>query len=67
MTLWPPSDWDWPESSVEVVTPVKNQGQCSCCLAFSTAGCLAIAGTMMRLGKPLIRLAAERLGRRIRR
>ena len=23
-----PCDWDWSESSVEVITPVKNQGQC---------------------------------------
>ena len=23
-----PSDWDWSESSVEVITPVKNHSQC---------------------------------------
>ena len=36
-----PSDWDWSESSVEVVTPVMNQGQCGSSLAFSMTGALA--------------------------
>ena len=35
-----PSDWDWSESSVEVTTPVKNQGQCGSCWAFSMTGAL---------------------------
>ena len=30
-----PSDWDWSESSVEVLTPAKNQGQCGSCWDFS--------------------------------
>ena len=31
----PPSDWDWSESSVEMLTLVKNQGQCCSFWAFS--------------------------------
>ena len=35
-----PSDWDWSESSVEMLTPVKNQGQCGFCWAFSMTDAL---------------------------
>ena len=35
-----PSDWDWSESSVEVTTPMKNQGQCGSCWAFSMTDAL---------------------------
>ena len=35
-----PSDWDWSESSVEVITPVKNQGQCGSCWSFNMTGAL---------------------------
>ena len=35
-----PTDWDWSESSVEVVTPMKNQGQCDSCWAFSMTDAL---------------------------
>ena len=35
-----PSDWDWSQSSVEVITPVKNQGQCGSCWAFSMTSAL---------------------------
>ena len=35
-----PSDSDWSESSVEVITPVKNQGQCDSCRASSMTGTL---------------------------
>ena len=35
-----PSDWDWSESSVEMLTPVKNQGQCDSCWAFSMTDAL---------------------------
>ena len=35
-----PSDWDWSESSVEVITLVKNQGQCGSFWAFSVTDAL---------------------------
>ena len=35
-----PSGWDWSESSVEMLTPVKNQGQCGSCWAFSMTDAL---------------------------
>ena len=35
-----PCDWDWSESSVEVITPVKNQGQYGSCWAFSMTDAL---------------------------
>ena len=35
-----PSDWNWSESSAEVITPMKNQGQCGSCCAFSMTGAL---------------------------
>ena len=35
-----PSDWDWSESSVEMLTPVVNQGQFGSCWAFSTTDAL---------------------------
>ena len=35
-----PSEWDWSESSVEVITLVKNQGRCGSCWAFSMTDAL---------------------------
>ena len=35
-----PSGWDWSESSVEMLTPEKNQGQCGSCWAFSMTDAL---------------------------
>ena len=35
-----PSDCDWSESSVEVITLVKNQGQCGSCWAFCVTDAL---------------------------
>ena len=35
-----PSDWDWSETSVELITLVKNQGQRDSCWAFSVTGTL---------------------------
>ena len=35
-----PNDWDWSESSVEVIALVKNQSQCGSCWAFSMIGAL---------------------------
>ena len=33
-----PSDWDSSESSVEVITPAKNQGKCDSCWRFIMTG-----------------------------
>ena len=38
--LYLPSGCDWSESSVEVITPVKNQSQCGSCWAFSMTDAL---------------------------
>ena len=35
-----PSDCDWSESSVEMLTPAKNQGQCGSCWAISMTDAL---------------------------
>ena len=35
-----PDGGDWSESSVEVITPVKNHGQCGSCWAFNMTGAL---------------------------
>ena len=39
-----PHDWDWSESSVEVITLVKNQGQCGSYWAFSMTDALEGVG-----------------------
>jgi C1A family cysteine protease len=53
----PPTDYDWTEHGA--VTPVKDQGQCGSCWAFSTTG--STEGAVFVSGKPLPSLSEQQL------
>ena len=52
-----PNTWDW--SHQGVVTPIKNQGQCGSCWAFSTTG--ALEGAYAIANKKLYSLSEQEL------
>jgi len=54
-----PLSFDWTNRTPAVVTPIKNQGQCGSCWAFSTIG--NIEGVWALSGKPLISLSESEL------
>jgi len=54
-----PTSVDWRTRSPPVVTPVKNQGKCGDCWAFSTTG--NVEGQWALSGRPLVSLSEQQL------
>jgi C1A family cysteine protease len=54
-----PSSWDWTAQSPSPVGPVKDQGQCGSCWAFSTVA--AMEGMWAMAGNPLPDLSEEEI------
>jgi len=65
-TWQPPSPGAFPTTSIDwstqgAVTPIKNQGQCGSCWAFSTTGSVEGWTFLMKNVKPVISLSEEEL------
>merc|ERR1711916_368627 len=54
-----PKSFDWRDSNTPVITPVKNQGQCGSCWAFSVTE--EVESMWALAGHPLIELAPQQI------